>query len=155
MCVVTKIVHNSKDQLFKLIIPLIQDNVNSDHNEVFAKIDNLDCWNSLNIEILCLAKGIIPKSFSKCLKDLKIPEQSKFKITKEVINTLVLQFKYLILKYCNIHQITLEQLRGIDSQKKKSKFVKTKDNNRIKDLSNILSTKYKVWIDGYFNIDDH
>ncbi|GBC00835.1 hypothetical protein RclHR1_03990012 [Rhizophagus clarus] len=86
-----EIVHNSK-----LIILFIQDKVNIDHNDIFTNIDNLDCWNSSNIEILCLVKGIIPKSFSKFLKELKIPEQNIYKIMKEVIDTLVLQFKHLI-----------------------------------------------------------
>ncbi|GES94320.1 hypothetical protein RCL_jg14129.t1 [Rhizophagus clarus] len=103
-----EIVHNSKDQLFNLIIPFIQDKVNIDHNDIFTNINNLDCWNSSNIGILCLVKGIIPKSFSEFLKKLKIPKQSIYKITRDVINTLVLQFKHLIWEYRNVHQIKLE-----------------------------------------------
>ncbi|GES88609.1 hypothetical protein GLOIN_2v1786842 [Rhizophagus clarus] len=107
-------------------------NVNINQNDIFIKIDNLDYWNSSNIGILCLAKEIIPKSFSEFLKELKISKQSKYKIMKEVINTLVLQFKHLIWKYCNAYQVKLEQSHGIDSQKKKLKSVRIKDNNRIK-----------------------
>ncbi|GBC00801.1 hypothetical protein RclHR1_03980017 [Rhizophagus clarus] len=103
-----EIVHNSKDQLFNLIILFIQNKVNIDHNDIFININNLDCWNSSNIGILYLVKEIIPKSFSEFLKELKILEQSIYKITREVIDTLVLQFKHLIWKHCNVHQVKLE-----------------------------------------------
>ncbi|GBB90976.1 hypothetical protein RclHR1_18050001 [Rhizophagus clarus] len=89
--------------------------VDIDHNDIFTNINNLDCWNSSNIGILCLVKGIIPKSFSEFLKELKIPEQSIYKIMREVIDTLVLQFKYLIWEHHNVHQVKLEQSHGIDS----------------------------------------
>ncbi|GES87899.1 hypothetical protein RCL_jg11344.t1 [Rhizophagus clarus] len=110
-----EIVHNSKDQLFKLTILFIQDNVNIDYNDIFTNIDNLDCWNFSNIRILYLVKEIIPKSFSKFLKELKILEQSKYKITREVIDTLVFQSKHLIWEHRNVYQVRLEQSRGIDS----------------------------------------
>ncbi|GES80421.1 hypothetical protein GLOIN_2v1870638 [Rhizophagus clarus] len=98
-----KIVHNSKAQLFNLISPVIQDKVDIDYNDIFTNINNLDCWNSSNIRILSLVKGIIPRSFSEFLKELKIPEQSIYKIMREVIDTLVLQFKHLIWEYRNVY----------------------------------------------------
>ncbi|GES83153.1 hypothetical protein GLOIN_2v1775922 [Rhizophagus clarus] len=105
------------------------DKINIDHNDIFININNLDCWNSSNIGILCLAKEIIPKSF-------------------------IVQFKYLIWEHRNVYQVKLEQSRDIDSQKKKSKSVGIKDYNKIKSLNNIYN-KYKIWIDGYFNMDGH
>ncbi|GBC07043.1 hypothetical protein RclHR1_07200001 [Rhizophagus clarus] len=38
-----EIVHNSKDQLFNLILPFIQDKINIDYNDISTNIDNLDC----------------------------------------------------------------------------------------------------------------
>ncbi|GES81881.1 hypothetical protein GLOIN_2v1786842 [Rhizophagus clarus] len=132
----------------------LMDNINIDHNNILIKIDNLNCWNSSNIGILCLTKEIIPKSFSEFLKELKIPKQNKYKIMREVIDTLVLQFKHLIWEHHNIQQIKLEQSHSIDSRKKKLKFVGIKGNNRIKGLNSIFS-KYKIWIYRYFNMDGH